>query len=188
MCPSCSIIWINMLCKCSKYFFLLLREGRMLPEWLAGSEGRARWRRQWRRWRCWPPPAPWSAAPRGRCSWGSSRCRHPGTGTRRRSAWSRYSRSPGPCWRCWSASSPRRAGSPGGRSRAGSLRPGLSPSWSGNKKWRVRTENNHNNSLYCPAFGTFYLSDLTCYINQTEIDYQVLQSICFIGSFSRGLL
>ena len=45
-------------------------------------------------------------------------------------AWSRCSRSPGPCSRCWSASSPRRAGSLAAPSTAGSRTSGQSPTWS----------------------------------------------------------
>ena len=123
----------------------------MLPEWWAGLEVQGRWRPRWRRWRCWPPPAPWSAVPHGKYSWGFSQCRHPGRETHRRWAWSHCSRSPGPCWRCWWASSPPREDSPARRSRAGSLSEAPSLSWSANKKSRVRQ------FWVLFSFGTFYL-------------------------------
>ena len=52
------------------------REGekRHWPGWWEGWVVLGRWRRRWRRWRCWPPPAPWSSPPRSRCSEASALC------------------------------------------------------------------------------------------------------------------
>ena len=137
-----------------------------LPEWWAGLEARGRWRPQWRLWRCWPRRAPWSAAPRWRCSSSSSRCRLLGTETRTIWAWSRCSRWPRPCWRCWWASSPPREGSLAGPSRGESRNEGPSLSWSENRKLTVR-------SVRAVLWIVKLSSLFTCYINQSGIDYQV---------------
>ena len=73
------------------------------PEWWVGLEARGRWKPRWRRWHCWLPLTLWPSLRRCWCSVNSGPYRFLGTGTRKRWAVTRSSRSEGLCLCCCSA-------------------------------------------------------------------------------------